>query len=61
MYSRFPLYRDSFVDGVYDNVVDEDATDAADDDDCHYCLSGQEKPYRAARDTAPLGVRHLKS
>ena len=49
MYSRFPLYRNSFVDSVYDSVdADVDAADAdADavaDDDRHYCLSGQEKP-----------------
>ena len=49
MYSRFPLYRDSFV---YDSVdaadanadADADADAVADDDYRHYCLSGQEKP-----------------
>ena len=46
MYSRFPLYRNSFVDSVYDSVdADVDAAEAvADDDYRHYCLSGQEKP-----------------
>ena len=43
MYSRFPLYRNSFVDSVYDSV-DADADAVVDDDYRHYCLSGQEKP-----------------
>ena len=57
----------SIVDSVYHNVVDDDDDDInadADDecdDGCHYSLSGQEKPYSAARETAPLGVRLLRN